>query len=130
MKKVFSAIAAILFAAIALTSCGGNDVEKVVGIINDATEKINALEEGDTDGLDKVIEGMKPELEKYKESTQELTEADYTALATAIMNANAAMFHVAYGMPVPSAEETAEAVKNSAAELSEYKTLGEFVKIL
>lgn len=86
MKKLFSALAVILFAAITLTSCGGSDVDKVVGIINDTAEKVKALELYDVDGQRSADENCTKELMQFKDSKQELTEADRKALFDAMWN--------------------------------------------
>lgn len=127
MKKFLSAFAVVLFAAFTLTSCGNNDVEKVATILNETAEKLNGLEQGDFEGFQAIGQEMQTQLDQYKESTQELTEADYKTLAQGILNVSMASYKVAYDMPELSAEEQTEAINTMVPEFAKYKTLGEFI---
>lgn len=128
MKKILSAFAAVIFAAITLTSCGGNEVDKVAAIFNNAAEKISALTPGDTEGLQAIGEASQKELEQYKDSTLELTDADRKTLAKAAMNLTFATYKL-YGMSNElSDEEKSQLVDQIAEELNEFKTLGDALK--
>lgn len=76
MKKKFMLCAAAVFAAatIALSSCGGNPVDKAVSLFNEATEQVKNAKSYDE--LQDIEKDLEAKLEKLEESNKDFKPTD------------------------------------------------------
>lgn len=76
MKKKIMLCAAATFAAatIALSSCGGNPVDKAVSLFKEATEQVNNAKSYDE--LQEIEKDLETKLEKLEESNKDFKPTD------------------------------------------------------
>ncbi len=76
MKKKIMLCAAAIFAAatIALSSCGGNPVDKAVNLFKEATEQVNNAKSYDE--LQEIEKDLEAKLEKLEESNKDFKPTD------------------------------------------------------
>lgn len=120
----------IVLGTFMLSSCGGSDVDKVVGIINDTAEQVSKFKGDEEDSrLDEFVKIAESKIMKYANSKQELTDENRKALAQALVDMKAAGYKAFENEDMTASMKNRE-FKIIINELEEYNTLGEALQAL